>query len=434
MRRLALAATFLSLSASAQDSVVEARLDNGLRIAVQQDARWSFAGVCVGYNVGAADDPEGYRGLAHLVEHLMFTGSPRAADGIHAALEPAGAIDIGGSTTFDATMYCEEVPVGALDLTLFVEADRMGYLLDVLSARELDVQREVVLREFAQRGGSAPGHRIFVAEAEALYPRNHPYRRVFERPDDLRAARLDHVRFFHQHWYTPANATLAVVSPLPPAEVLTRIERFFAHLEGGNARANNTLPVALPRATRIVVDRPVRTEELVLTWITPAWLQPGDAELDLIGAHLQKVIDEEISTQRLRRFSVAQRSRRHSSEFSIHLHAQRSVDALSLLPAVEAALQDLREHLLTNDALDDLRAHYVTRYLLTNDRPRSRARHLALSGAMQRLHTVERNMDRFASITPQRLRQVARQYLAPEHRVLSHGQFVREAPLDGVVR
>lgn len=153
-------------------------LGNGLEIGVQGDPEREFVAVCLVYRVGWGDAPIGHRGLAHVTEHLMFAGTPTYPDGYFAALEPAGATHINASTSRDRTTYCTEVPSEALEVALHAEADRMAYMLAHVDQSHVDTQLEVVLNEFAERGGGAPGSNIAIAEVERLYPSGHPFRRI----------------------------------------------------------------------------------------------------------------------------------------------------------------------------------------------------------------------------------------------------------------
>ncbi|MEM9070350.1 MAG: insulinase family protein, partial [Myxococcota bacterium] len=237
--------------------------------------------VVIVYQVGAGDDPVRYRGLAHLTEHMMFAGSPRAPEGYFAALEPIGGRSLNASTSLDQTKYCAEVPAASLSRALYVEADRMGFLLASINEEQLEIQRRVVLHEYHERGGGGPGSNIALARVEALYPEGHPYRRIYEDPDDIRAIRLDHVRWFFQRYYTPANATLAVAGHFDTAELRESIERYFGQLRGSEAPATTSRRVPpLQESENIDVDEPLSRESISYAWHPPAGVEEGDAALD----------------------------------------------------------------------------------------------------------------------------------------------------------
>ncbi|MEM9194588.1 MAG: insulinase family protein, partial [Myxococcota bacterium] len=160
-------------------------LDNGLEVRLRPNHDHPRVGVCLTYRVGSRDDPRGYRGLAHLVEHLMFQGSRNIPeDAFFDYLQSAGG-NGNGTTGGDRSTYSAVLPAGRLNLALWLESDRMAYLLDHLDQETLDQQRAVVRREWEERHGSRPTYRAAQFVREALYPEGHPYRSLHQGPDDL---------------------------------------------------------------------------------------------------------------------------------------------------------------------------------------------------------------------------------------------------------
>ena len=400
------------------DQPVVFELDNGLTVAFQRDPRWSTAGICVAYRVGSGDDPVGYRGLAHLTEHLMFSGSPRAEDGFHAALEPLGARHINAYTSRDRTVYQTEVPTHALPRALFYEADRMGYLLETLDEERLAVQRRVVLHEYHERGGDSPGANVELARVEALYPPDSGYRRIYEKTGDIEAISLDNVRWFFQQRYGPKNAVLAIVANETEANVRAMVQRYFGHLRGATpppARSEEIPP--LERSRNIIVDTVFSTETISFSWLTPAWFAEGDAELDLAARWISDQLSEELDNPSYRSSSVRQSSQPGHGEFVVRIGAEEDIDASTFAPIVERVIQTLHDELLSEADFGRIRDAQTIASRIGHDRPLQRAEHLAKTGANGEVRSAEVNVARFADVTRESLREAVRRWLPLDRRV-----------------
>jgi len=259
-------------------------LANGLTVLVHEDHACPIVAVNVWYHVGSKNERPGRTGLAHLFEHLMFEGSAHHDQGYFQPLQAAGAV-LNGSTNADRTNYWEVVPTGALELALWLESDRMGFLLPALTREKFENQREVVLNERRQNYENRPYGRAAMAMLAALFPPDHPYHWLtIGAPDDLRAATLEEVHEFFATYYHPANASLAIAGAVDTAEAFALVERYFGDLRPGPAVAQpaNELPTAGgPR--RILLEDRVELPRIYLGWHSPAMFAPGDAELDLVA-------------------------------------------------------------------------------------------------------------------------------------------------------
>jgi zinc protease len=256
-------------------------LANGLVVIVHEDHRCPIVAVNVWYHVGSKDEAPGRTGFAHLFEHLMFEGSEHHNSGYFQPLQQAGA-SLNGSTNTDRTNYWEVVPTSALDLALWLESDRMGYLLPALTEAKFSTQREVVLNERRQNYENRPYGLAAIALAAALYRPEHPYNwPTIGRAEDLRAASIGDVREFFARYYHPANASLAIAGDIETDRALRLAEEYFGPIPAGP-------PVSIPVASASVVgdvrlafeDR-VEFPRLYLAWHSPAVFTDGDAELDL---------------------------------------------------------------------------------------------------------------------------------------------------------
>lgn len=262
---------------------VKDTLDNGLDVIVHEDHHAPIVAVNVWYHVGSKNEHPGRTGFAHLFEHLMFEGSAHQPRGYFEPLQEVGA-SLNGSTSGDRTNYWEVVPKSAAPLALWMEADRMGWLLPAVTDERLNVQRDVVLNERRQNYENRPyGLSQFIVAA-ALYPADHPYHwPTIGDPDDLRAATLDDVHAFFRRYYHPGNASLAVAGDVVAADVFAQVRELFA----GIPRGPEVGPVSAPEShrlpVRLVHEDDVELARLYLSWPSPALFAGGDAELDLVS-------------------------------------------------------------------------------------------------------------------------------------------------------
>ena len=261
-------------------------LPNGLHVILHEDHTVPLVTVNVWYHVGSARESPGRTGFAHLFEHLMFMGSGHAKYGeFDRLLESAGGTN-NASTTEDRTNYYIDVPSNALDLALFLESDRMGYLLDAMSPEVVDAQRDVVKNERRESYENAPYGMASIEIARMLYPEGHPYSwpTIGSMADLSSASYQDVVRFF-QTYYQPGNASLVVAGDIDTAKARASVEHWFADVKPGT-RPIGPIDYPHPNLTGVrkkTIQDHVQLPRLYLTWITPAHLEPGDAELDVLS-------------------------------------------------------------------------------------------------------------------------------------------------------
>src|SRR5262245_35382256 len=286
MRRLlpiAVAAAIASgaPAASAQSALKVAYtqfdLPNGLHVILHEDHTVPLVTVNVWYHVGSAHEKPGRTGFAHLFEHLMFMGSKHAKYGeFDTLLEAAGGSN-NASTAEDRTNYYIDVPSNALDLALFLESDRMGSLLDAMSPKTVDAQRDVVKNERRQSFENAPYGMASIEIAQMLYPKGHPYSwPTIGSMEDLSAASYDDVVQFFKTYYQPANASLVIAGDIDPAKTRAAVEKWFADVKPGTAHVGQIdypHPELLEVKKKTIQDA-VQLPRLYLTWITPAHLTP----------------------------------------------------------------------------------------------------------------------------------------------------------------
>src|SRR5262250_2176150 len=213
------------------------KLKNGLDVILYEDHRLPLVAVNIWYHVGPANERAGRTGFAHLFEHMMFEGSKHVGPKAHFRyLEAAGASDINGTTDFDRTNYFETLPSNQLELALWLESDRMGYLLGKIDQERLSNQRDVVRNERRQSLENTPYGLVEEALFHQLFPKDHPYyAEVIGSHRDVDAAQLDDVREFFRQYYTPNNASLTITGDINPAQTKTWVEKYFGSIPSGPA-------------------------------------------------------------------------------------------------------------------------------------------------------------------------------------------------------
>ena len=265
-------------------------LENGLDVIVHEDHRCPIVAVNLWYHVGSKNERPGRTGLAHLFEHLMFEGSAHHDSGYFPPLQQAGAA-LNGSTSCDRTNYWEVLPTSALDLALWLESDRMGYLLPALTAAKFENQREVVLNERRQQYENRPYGMAMMALMAAVFPSGHPYHwTTIGETDDLHAATLEEAHAFFQTYYHPGNASLTVAGDVETGLALARVRRYFEEIPAGRpippvvvAAEDVTPDVAASDPHRLVLEDRVELPRLYLAWRTPRLFAEGDAEMDILA-------------------------------------------------------------------------------------------------------------------------------------------------------
>lgn len=273
----------------------EFQLDNGLTVIVHEDHKAPVVGVAVWYNVGSKDEPKGQTGFAHLFEHLMFNGSENAPQDYFQYLAEMGATDFNGTTNFDRTNYFQTVPRPALERALWLESDRMGYLLGAVTQEKLDNQRGVVQNEKRQ-GDNQPGGLVFYEVLSTLFPEGHPYsHNVIGSMADLDAASMADVRKWFTDKYGPNNATLVMAGDVTVADAKALAEKYF----GPIARGPVNTPAAADVPTLAQDVRKVMKDQVAATQVTRYWPVPGITSADLTALNVGADILGGLASSRL---------------------------------------------------------------------------------------------------------------------------------------
>ena len=260
-------------------------LPNGLHVMIHEDHSVPIVTVNMWYHVGSSRERPGRTGFAHLFEHLMFMGSGHVKPGeFDTLLEAVGGTN-NGSTETDRTNYWINVPSNALELALFLESDRMGYLLETMTPATVDAQRDVVKNERRQSYENRPYGMADITLTEMLFPEGHPYHwPVIGYMPDLTAASYEDVVAFFKKYYAPGNASLVVAGDLDTAATRRMIEKWFGDVKPGPPVEPPTIPgVALTGVQKKTMTDRVQLPRLYLAWTTPRHFEPGDAALDVVA-------------------------------------------------------------------------------------------------------------------------------------------------------
>ena len=263
-------------------------LGNGLNVILHRDASVPVVAVNVWYHVGSANERPGRTGFAHLFEHLMFEGSGHVPEGAFDTLLEAAGAGNNGSTDVDQTNYFIDLPASALELALFLESDRMGYLLDTMSPERVDGQRDVVKNERRQSYENRPYGMASLALDTMLWPPGHPYSwPTIGHMEDLTAASYDDVVAFFKAYYAPNNASLVIAGDIDYERTRALVEKWFGEIPRGPVVQPVTAPpAALTGVTRQTLTDQVQLPRLYLGWLTPRAYAPGDAALEVASSIL----------------------------------------------------------------------------------------------------------------------------------------------------
>jgi zinc protease len=346
------------------------RLANGLEVILSEDHRLPLVAANIWYHVGPANERPGRTGFAHLFEHMMFQGSKYVGENQIKVLQAAGATDINGTTGFDRTNYFETMPAEKLELALWLESDRMAFLQETLTARNLANQRDVVRNERRERENT-PYSLVEEELYRQLFPSGHPYHAsIIGSHADIESVCLRDVRDFCRQYYVPNNASLALVGDFDSDEARGVVEKYFGPIPAGASvpRLDVTTPAILSQKRVTVTDR-VELPRVYKAWLTASIYQPGDAEADVLAQILggspasrlyQKLVyDRQIAQD----VSAGHQSLALGSVFMLHATANPGIALADLEHALDDELQALQSSGPTSQELERARNTIQTNFV-----------------------------------------------------------------------
>jgi len=406
------------------------RLDNGLEVILHEDHTIPMVAVNVWYHVGSKNEKPGRTGFAHLFEHMMFQGSENHDTDYFLPLQKIGAT-VNGSTTEDRTNYWENVPADQVELALWLEADRMGYLLPALDQDKLDNQKDVVRNEKRQ-GDNQPYAKSEEHLLNLMFPGEHPYSwSVIGSMDDLGAATKEDVSEFFKLYYAPNNASLCVAGDFDSAAVKEMIARYFGTIAPGLPvdRMQSWIPV-IDGERRAVAEDQVELPRLYMSWHTPGWYQPGDADFDLLAnvlsggktSRLFKTLVYEL--QIAQDVRVGQASRELSGTFDITATAAPGHTLAELEAVIDAELAKVLEKGVTKKEVELARTAFEAGFIRRLQRVGGFG---GKADQLNRYNTftgdpgyLEADLARYYEASAKSIQEYARLYLTPSRRAVLH--------------
>ena len=445
-----------SSAAKPKLAVERTRLPNGLELILHEDPRTPVVSVNLWYHVGSKDEAEGRSGFAHLFEHMMFQGSKHVGeDMFFRYLERVGTTDTNGTTSTDRTNYFETVPKNQLELVLWLESDRMGFLLDHVDTKSFENQREVVKNERRQSYENRPYGLVPQFVSEALYPPEHPYHRLtIGTPRDLEAGTLEDVKGFFRTYYVPNNATLVVAGDIDRKKTLGLVEKYFGPIPGSplpcaalaKPRAGcvgaprPTVSASLPSEARLEIAANVELPRVEIAWNTPSFFQPGDAELDFLAHVLASGKTSRLYKRLVYDMHIAQEvyayqaSRELGSMFEIGALAQPGHTADELLAAIEDELDKVRKEGLRAGEIARARAEVTAGLVFEVERVGGRANMFnTYNHYTGRPDYLEQDLARYEAVSEAGVQNAAKASLGAQ-RVVLRVTPDKAAPLAGELR
>jgi zinc protease len=404
------------------------QLDNGLTVILSEDHRAPVVGVDVWYHVGAVNERPGRSGFAHLFEHLMFQGSkhlPGDERAFFGLLERSGATGLNGTTEWDRTNYFETMPADRLELALWVESDRMGFLLEALTQQKLDTQREVVRNERRQSVENVPYQRAEERLVQLLYPRPHPYfGAIIGSHEDLQAASLEDVKAFFRTYYAPNNASLAIVGDFDRAQVRALVERYFGPIPRGPAKPPveaRTAPVAGPVA-ETVTDQ-VQLPRVLMGFVGPSPRESEAAQVlvrVLAGGKSSRLHHELVYRQQIAQdvSGSVERAMTLGGVIELAASAQPGHGAAEVEAALKAQVRALREEPPTAAEVERAKRGLLSALYTSLERVGGFGGKADQLSHFEQFHgdpgAFTASLTRLLAVTPEDVQRAARRYLAEE--------------------
>src|SRR6266508_3874773 len=405
-------------------------LPNGLQVVLHEDHAVPVVAMNTWYHVGSGDERPGRTGFAHLFEHIMFMGSQHVPTGEFDRLLEAAGADNNGSTTEDRTNYYEDGPGNALPLMLWLDSDRMGFLLPEMTADKVDLQRGVVQNERRQSYENRPYGLAEENILKRLYPANHPYHwPVIGSMADLQAATLDDVRQFFQTYYTPNNATLAIAGDITAREARQLVQRYFGDIPRGPAVTRTPPPpVQVAGVVGAVLEDRVQLPRVYDAWHTVKGFGADDAALDVVANVLAGGRSSRLYRRLVYELQIAtdvvafQDGGRIDGKFELYATARPGHELGELQRVIDEELRKLADEGPTPREVQRAQNSFEAPFLSRLERVGG------FGGKADQLNFYnyfvgtpdyfQRDLDRYLKVTPADVQRIARAYLVGAHRVV----------------
>ena len=416
---LTVAAT-MTLTAQINVKFEQYALPNGLTVLLHEDHSAPVAAVVVMYHVGSKNEKPKRTGFAHLFEHMMFQGSAHVGGNEHFKLLQEVGANINGSTNEDVTNYFEVVPSNYVELALYLESDRMGFLLPAMNQVKLDNQRDVVKNERRQRTDNVPYGTADEKVAKAMYPASHPYSwPVVGYMEDLSAASLDDVMDFFRTYYAPNNAVLSIAGDIRPDQVKGWIEKYFSSIpRGKEIDRPHPAPAVLAAKKSELFEDQVQLPRLILAWHSPANFTREDAVLTVLAGILSSGKNSRFYKPLVYERQIAQSvfasagSSEIAGRFEIQVTAKPGRTLTEMRGAVDTILAGVLRDGVTEKEIEKVvtatEARVVNSAATCLGKANSLANYYCQTGDP---NGFNRQMEHFKGITPEEVLTVAKKYL-----------------------
>jgi zinc protease len=404
------------------------QLPNGLTVVLHEDHSAPLASVVVMYHVGSKNEKVKRTGFAHLFEHMMFQGSENVGDDQHFKLLQEIGARINGWTNEDFTNYYEVVPSNYLELALYLESDRMGFLIPAMTQEKLDNQRDVVKNERRQRVDNVPYGTAWEKISKAMYPGTHPYSwPVIGYMEDLSAAALEDVKEFFRTYYAPNNACLVVAGDFNADDAKKLVAKYFEGIpRGAEFERPAATEVVLPKNIKLVHEDKVQLPRIYMSWHSPKDETRGSAVMDVLGQILSSgktsrlyrslVYDSRIAQS----VSAYQSSSEIGSLFQIIATAKPDIGLSEVAKMIDAAISDVLANSVTQEEIDrvltGVEASVINRMTTVLGKANTLASYYHVTGDPGGINL---QMELYKNITPEEVLATAKKYLSANRLQLS---------------
>nr|WP_210463134.1 pitrilysin family protein [Rufibacter roseolus] len=341
------------------------QLANGLTVIVHEDHSDPIVHVDVTYHVGSGREEVGKSGFAHFFEHMMFQGSDNVADEEHFKIVSEAGGTLNGTTNRDRTNYFETVPSNQLETALWLEADRMGFLLDAVTQQKFEVQRETVKNERGQRVDNAPYGLSYEKMSAALYPYGHPYSwTTIGYIEDLNRVNVNDLKNFFLRWYGPNNATLTVGGDVTPAQVVKLAEKYFGSIQRGPEVKNQKLPAPVLAQDRYIsYEDNVRFPLVQMTLPTVPANHPDEPALDVLsdiigGGRTSIIYQNMVKTQKANQAGAYHSTSELAGEFTLSARVLPNQNLADAEKQLRDAIAEFEKKGVTDEDIARYKASY----------------------------------------------------------------------------
>lgn len=403
-------------------------LDNGLTVILHQDASDPLVHVDVTYHVGSGREELGKSGFAHFFEHMMFQGSENVADEQHFKLVTEAGGTMNGTTNTDRTNYFQTVPANQLEKMLWLEADRMGFLLDAVTQEKFEVQRETVKNERGQRIDNRPYGRLGERVSQALYPEGHPYSwPVIGYMEDLNRVNVNDLKAFFLRWYGPNNATITIGGDIDVKETMALVKKYFGSIpRGPEVDMPEKKPVSLTADRYISMEDNVHLPLIYMSYPTVSVRHEDEAPLDVLSSILgggktsllyKNLVKNQIAVQA----SVSHPCAELACTFNLLAlpHPVSGKNLADIEQIIRDTLKEFEQRGVQEDDLIKVKADMEANFIFGLQSVAGKVSQLAANETFTgNPNYIEKDIARYANVTKDDVMRVFNTYIKDQHAVI----------------